>query len=151
MRDFLLTLRWKDIVNLQLDFAPFVGVFLYGITNVEGTLGFYKPCLRALSKSNTVHHIVALVVNQFELDVFLSTTDNLARTVVVDFLRTKLGFHIARSERRKLTQLLVEAEGHVLEVNHGINVQAGFGLFVEYMFGYIFLEATRKFLYVFNR
>ena len=111
-----------DIVNLQLHLAALVGILLNRIANIESTFGFNIARLRTLSEGNAIHYIVALVVHQFEFDVFLSAANHLACAIIVNTLGAKDGLGIARPEGRKLAQLLVKAEGDILKVEHGINI-----------------------------
>lgn len=46
------------VFNLQLYLASFMGIFLNGIANVEGTFGLDEAYVRTLSESDAVHHIV---------------------------------------------------------------------------------------------
>src|SRR5574344_1916166 len=74
------------VFDLQLDVTALVAVLFDGVADVEGALGLDVACLRTLAKGDAVHNAVALVVDEFQLDMFLSATDHFARTIVVDAL-----------------------------------------------------------------
>ena len=74
---------WFYVFYLQLHVAPFVGVFFYGVADVERLFCLDVACLRALSEGDTVHHVVRFVVYQLQLDVLLVSSYYLACTIVV--------------------------------------------------------------------
>ena len=101
-----------------------------------------------MSESYAVHHVVAFVVHQFELDVLLSASYDFACTVIVDPTGTENGAFVARPEGCKPLELLLEAEVYILKVEIGIDVEAGFGLLIENMLGYVGFEAASEFGHV---
>ena len=58
-------------------------VLFYRVADVEGLLALDVARLRTLSKGNAVHHAVAEVVYQLQLDVLLIVPYHLAGAVVV--------------------------------------------------------------------
>ena len=81
-----------NIVNLQLYFATFVRVFFDCVADVEGAFRLNIASLWTLAKGYAIHYIVALIVNQFKLNVLLTASYDLARPVVVDALGTEYRF-----------------------------------------------------------
>lgn len=69
-----------------------------------------------MSESDAVHDIVALVVHQFQFDMFLFASYDLARSVVIYMLRTKQRFRIVRPERIELFKVVVKLVRDVFEV-----------------------------------
>ena len=97
-----------NVLYLQLNFSPFVGVFFYGVTDVECVLRFDVACLRTLAERNAVHNVVRLVVYQFEFNVFLVAAYYFAGAVVVHFVCVERGFLVARPKRAEALQVVKE-------------------------------------------
>ena len=121
-----------------------MGVVFDGVADVEGALRLDVAGLCALAEGDAVHDVARLVVDEFELDVFLSAPDHLARAVVIDALCAEDGFRVARPEGGEAFELAVEARGDVLEVDDGVDVEAGAGLLAMDVGGHELLEASRE-------
>ena len=128
------------IFNLQLYFSPFVGVFLNGVTDVERTLGLDVAHVRTLPESNAVHYIVRFVVHQFQLDMLLVASYDFTGSVVVHVVSTEYGLGIVGTEGVELLQIIAEFGSDIPEVDFGIDVDYGAGLFRQNMPGYEFFE-----------
>ena len=97
---------------MQLYFAVLVCVFGYGVTDVEGPFGLYEASVSALAECDTRKNVVGLVVNEFELDVFLPSANNLACALVVDVACAEQWFGVLRAERTKFLQFVEERCGY---------------------------------------
>ena len=139
-----------DVFNLQLDFSPFVRVFLYRITDVERLFGLYVTHLRTLAEGNAVHYIVRLVVYQFQLDVFLVSAHHFARAIIVYVLGNEDGLMVVRPERIELFQVEEELGRDITEVQLGVDVDGSACLFWQNVAGDILFEASREVRHVFN-
>ena len=108
---FLLT--WLYANDLELHFAAFVGVFFYGIADVEGTARLYQPSLRALSEGDAVHDGIALMVNEFQLDMLLSASHNLAGSIVVNLSCAEHRAFVFGTKGREAVQLAIEVDVNI--------------------------------------
>ena len=61
--------------------------------------------MRTLSECDAVHDVIRLVVNQFQLDMFLIASHYFAGSVVIDVMRTEDRFDIVRTERVEFLQV----------------------------------------------
>ena len=127
-----------------------MGVFFDGVADVEGLTRFDVACLRTLTEGDAVHDVVALVVHEFQFDVLLSSSDHLARAVVIDLFGAEHRFLVHRSEGCEAFQLLVEAEVHVLEIEDGMDVNARLGLFLEDVGSHVGFKSFTELFHVFD-
>ena len=72
--------------------------------------------MRTLSECDAVHDVIRLVVNQFQLDMFLIASHYFAGSVVIDVMRTEDRFDIVRTERIEFLQVIEEFRCDVSEV-----------------------------------
>ena len=103
-----------------------------------------------MSESDAVHDVVALVVHQFQFDMFLFASYDLARSVVIYMLRTKQRFRIVRPERIELFKVVVKLVRDIFEVYLRVDVQYGRSLFRQDMCFHVSFEAPVEFRYVFH-
>lgn len=89
--------------------------------------------MRTLSECDTVHDVIRLVVNQFQLDMFLIASHYFAGSVVIDVMRTEDRFDIVRTERIEFLQIIEEFRCDVSEVDLRIYIDDGAGLFRQNM------------------
>ena len=73
--------------------------------------------------------------------MFLSAAHHFGGAVVIDAVGAKEGAFVAGAEGSEFAQLFVEIEIHLVEIEHGGDVECGLCLFVEDMFGHVRLEA----------
>ena len=85
--------------------------------------------MRTLSECDAVHDVIRLVVNQFQLDMFLIASHYFAGSVVIDVMRTEDRFDIVRTERVEFLQVIEELRCDVSEVVLRIDIDDGAGLF----------------------
>ena len=71
--------------------------------------------MRTLSECDAVHDVIRLVVNQFQLDMFLVASHYFAGSVVIDVMRTEDRFDIVRTERIEFLQVIEEFRCDVSE------------------------------------
>ena len=91
-------------------------ILLDGVANVEGAFCFDVSRPATLSKGDSIHNIVAFIVDQFEFNVFLAAAYYLARAVVVDVFCAEERFRVVWSEGREAPQLLIETKIDVFKV-----------------------------------
>ena len=72
-----------DILDLHLHIAALVGVFFDGIADIKGTFRFNVARLRTLSEGDAVHYLTRFIIDEFQFDMFLSASHNLARSVII--------------------------------------------------------------------
>ena len=89
--------------------------------------------MRTLSECDAVHDIIRLVVNEFQLDMFLIASYYFAGSVVIDVMRTEDRFDIVRTERIEFLQVIEEFRCDVSEVDLRIYIDDGAGLFRQNM------------------
>lgn len=89
--------------------------------------------MRTLSECDAVHDVIRLVVNQFQLDMFLIASHYFAGSVVIDVMRTEDRFDIVRTERVEFLQVIEEFRCDVSEVDLRIYIDDGAGLFRQNM------------------
>lgn len=89
--------------------------------------------MRTLSECDAVHDVIRLVVNQFQLDMFLIASHYFAGSVVIDVMRTEDRFDIVRTERIEFLQVIEEFRCDVSEVDLRIYIDDGAGLFRQNM------------------
>lgn len=89
--------------------------------------------MRTLSECDAVHDVIRLVVNQFQLDMFLVASHYFAGSVVIDVMRTEDRFDIVRTERIEFLQVIEEFRCDVSEVDLRIYIDDGAGLFRQNM------------------
>ena len=89
--------------------------------------------MRTLSECDAVHDVIRLVVNQFQLDMFLVASHYFAGSVVIDVMRTEDRFDIVRTERIEFLQVIEELRCDVSEVDLRIYIDDGAGLFRQNM------------------
>ena len=97
-------------------------VFLDGVGDVERLLGLDVACLTALAEGYAVHDITTLVIDQFEFDVLLTTTDNLAGAVVIDLMGAEYGTGVGGAEGVETLEVGEEATGDVAETDGGLDI-----------------------------
>ena len=81
--------------------------------------------MRTLSECDAVHDVIRLVVNQFQLDMFLVASHYFAGSVVIDVMRTEDRFDIVRTERIEFLQVIEEFRCDVSEVDLRIYIDDG--------------------------
>ena len=81
--------------------------------------------MRTLSECDAVHDVIRLVVNQFQLDMFLIASHYFAGSVVIDVMRTEDRFDIVRTERVEFLQVIEEFRCDVSEVDLRIYIDDG--------------------------
>ena len=133
---------------MQLDSPTFVGVVFDGIGDVERTARLDVACRCALSEGNTVHHVARFGIDEFQFDVLLLASYHLAGAEVIDIACAEKWFRIARTERRKPFQIVMQSFGDILEVNLCIDFKKGFRLFGLDMLIDILLETVTELHYI---
>ena len=129
---------------LQLHLAVLVGVLLEGVTDVERLLGLDILSLLALTESNAVEHFVREVIDKFELDMLLTATHHLARTIIAHIAGAEKGLGIFGTVRREFLQVVEELAGYLMETDLGIYLYDRVGLFGKDILRDKLLEAFCK-------
>ena len=76
--------------------------------------------------------------------MLLLATHHLRRAVVIDITRTEQRFGVVRTMRRKLLQVVMQLLCHILEVDHGVDIQHSLRLLRQDVFTDIFLETATE-------
>ena len=110
-----------------------MGILFDGVADVERTFGLDITHVRALPECDTVHHIVRFIVNQFQFDMFLVASHHFTRPIIIDMMCTENGLYVVGPEGIELFQVIEEFGRNIPEVNLGININDGTGLFRQDM------------------
>ena len=140
-----------DVLNLQLYLATLVAVLFDVIDNIECAFRLDIASLRTLTESDAVHHIATLGIHKFQLDVLLISPNNLAGAIIINLTGAEERFMVVGAIGGKTLEVGGDTSVDFTEIDFGIDIQDGIGLFGLYILADILLEALAECLNILSR
>ena len=107
---------------LQLKFTMLVGIFLEGVADIERLFRFDIFCLTALTECYAVEYFIRHIIDKLKFYMFLTTTDDLACSVVADVMCAEYRLGVVRTMRREFLEVVEELACYLMETNFGIDL-----------------------------